>query len=142
MPTTRGRLRGMDQLPEACAPLVATATAALGQSAQVVVYSELVKGLLAFRAEHPEVPFEIPSKSAFNRFAIRLAALHRRLEETRRIAAALRPIGVSPLAAADLLTAVLFETMTGEGTPLLDGLRAVAAAKKFAKAGPPSSTVH
>jgi len=85
----RGRLSGFEKLPPECDPLIADAAAALRDRArtQLEIYTNFFDACQRLMAEsHGELAFVIPSKSAFNRYSIRLATMSRRLEETREIA--------------------------------------------------------
>lgn len=84
----RGRLTAIDMLPEACSETIAWAAAELSarKRTQLDIYAEFVSRLETVERENRgEVEFKIPSFSAFNRHSLRLAAMTRRLEETRQI---------------------------------------------------------
>ncbi|PZO81615.1 MAG: hypothetical protein DI629_03500 [Mesorhizobium amorphae] len=88
----RGRLSGIEQLPEEAGEIIATAAAALHDRSrtQLEIYQEFHAALETLRREsRGELDFQIPSLSAFNRYSIRLATLTRRLEQTREIADAI-----------------------------------------------------
>lgn len=85
----RGRLNGLEQLPPECGMIVAWANAELRnrERTQQDIYSEFFGKLQALQLEyHGELEFPIPSRSAFNRYSIKLAALSARIDETREIA--------------------------------------------------------
>ena len=88
----RGRLSGLQLLPEPCAPAVAWASAELNKNerSQTEIYKEFVTKLEAIEREfRGELEFSIPSFSAFNRHSLRLAAMTHSMNETRMIAASL-----------------------------------------------------
>ncbi|WP_336801999.1 DUF3486 family protein [Kaistia sp. MMO-174] len=88
--TGRGRLSSIDLLPEAAGPIVAWATGELLRErgrTQLDIHAEFNGRLAALAAETGE-DIQPISLSAFNRRAVRLASIARRLEETRTIAAA------------------------------------------------------
>jgi hypothetical protein len=94
--TGRGRISSIDKLPAWCDEAVRDAFTALKEAKLTQI--EILDGLNgAIRAAAWEEgitdPDKIPqiSKSAFNRRSMRLAAMGRRLEETREIAAILTP---------------------------------------------------
>lgn len=85
----RGRLNGLEQLPDEATPIVAWANEQLRQRdrTQLEIYQEFFDKLQQLQREsHGELEFTIPSRSAFNRYSIKLAALARRMDETREIA--------------------------------------------------------
>lgn len=91
-PRGRGRLNAFEKLPPECDPIIAAAAEALRDRdlTQFEIYQEFFDACQQLQAEsHGELEFAIPSKSAFNRYSIRLATMTRRLEETREIAAAI-----------------------------------------------------
>lgn len=79
----RGRLSSIDLLPEEAQPIVAWAMGELRYRSrtQLDIHAE-------FNQQLEAIGLEPISLSAFNRHALRLAAMARRLEETRAIAAA------------------------------------------------------
>jgi hypothetical protein len=88
----RGRLNAFETLPPECDPLIAIAAADLQarEKLQKDIYKEFFDGCQRLMAEsHGEISFAIPSPSAFNRYSINLAAMTRRLDETREIAGAI-----------------------------------------------------
>jgi hypothetical protein len=94
--TGRGRISSIDRLPDWCDEAVRWAFTALKE--RDLTQLEILDGLnerirAAAWAEGVTDAEAIPqiSKSAFNRRAMRLAAVGRRLEETREIAAILTP---------------------------------------------------
>ncbi len=85
----RGRLNGLEQLPPECGPIIAWANEQLRNRdrTQQEIYQEFFDRMQALQREHHgELEFTIPSKSAFNRYSIKLAALSARIDETREIA--------------------------------------------------------
>ena len=84
----RGRINGLEQLPAECDQIVAWANDQLRDRGrtQQDIYEEFFGKLQALQVEHRgELEFAIPSKSAFNRYSIRLATMSRRMDETREI---------------------------------------------------------
>ncbi|WP_440410647.1 phage protein Gp27 family protein [Neorhizobium petrolearium] len=125
----RGRLTGIDLLPEPCAPVVAWAAEELQkrERTQTEIYEEFVVKLEALDREYRgELEFTIPSFSAFNRYSIRLATLTQRLHQTREIAAGLAEkfdVGTSDdmtIIAAELLKVAVFELTSNAGEAGLD----------------------
>lgn len=91
-PQGRGRLSAIDLLPVEAEGIVAWAAQELANRdrTQLDIYQEFVSQCDALMAEHRgELDFAIPSFSAFNRYALRLASLARRLEQSREMAATL-----------------------------------------------------
>lgn len=84
----RGRLSAIDLLPDAASETIAWAAAELADRdrTQTDIYMEFCTRLEEVK-ERSALDFPIPSFSAFNRYSIRLAAMSRRLDETRQIAA-------------------------------------------------------
>ncbi|MEM1284937.1 MAG: DUF3486 family protein [Pseudomonadota bacterium] len=122
--TGRGRLSSIDQLPDACTPIIAWASEELRRRdrTQTEIYEEFYQKLDAIRAEHRgELEFSIPSFSSFNRYSIRLATLARRLDDTREIAATLAKsfdAGASDdltVMAAEAIKTLVFELLTDAG---------------------------
>jgi hypothetical protein len=92
----RGRISSIDRLPAWCDDAVRAAFTALKDKAltQLEILDDLNGAIRAAAWEEGITdPAKIPqiSKSAFNRRSMRLAAVGRRLEETREIAAILTP---------------------------------------------------
>lgn len=88
----RGRLSAIDLLPAAAEDIVAWAAQELADRdrTQLDIYREFVERCDALMAEHRgEIDFAIPSFSAFNRYALRLSALARRLEQAREMGSTL-----------------------------------------------------
>lgn len=86
----RGRLSSIELMPPECDGIIAWAAQELADRSrtQLDIYAEFVTQCEQLIAEHRgELEFQIPSFSAFNRYAVRLATMTRRLEETREIAA-------------------------------------------------------
>ncbi|CUX57469.1 MULTISPECIES: DUF3486 family protein [Agrobacterium] len=112
MSTGRGRLSGIELLPEACADAVAWAAEELQKRdrTQTEIYEEFVGKLEAVDREYRgELEFSIPSFSAFNRYSIRLATLTQRLHQTREIASTLA--SKFDAAASDDLTLIASEAI-------------------------------
>ncbi|TRA97031.1 MULTISPECIES: DUF3486 family protein [Agrobacterium] len=112
MSTGRGRLSGIELLPEACADAVAWAAEELQKRdrTQTEIYEEFVGKLEAVDREfRGELEFTIPSFSAFNRYSIRLATLTQRLHQTREIASTLA--SKFDAAASDDLTLIASEAI-------------------------------
>lgn len=108
----RGRLSGIELLPEACADAVAWAADELQKRdrTQTEIYEEFVGRLEAVDREHRgELELSIPSFSAFNRYSIRLATLTQRLNQTREIATTLA--SKFDAAASDDLTLIASEAI-------------------------------
>ena len=108
----RGRLSGIELLPEACADAVAWAASELQnrERTQTDIYQEFVGKLEQLHQEHRgELEFSIPSFSAFNRYSIRLATLTQRLNQTREIASTLA--SKFDAAASDDLTLIASEAI-------------------------------
>lgn len=88
----RGRLTALETLPPECDALIAEAAMALQmrELTQKEIYKDFFDGCQRIMAEsHGEQNFTIPSPSSFNRYSINLAAMTRRLDETREIAGAI-----------------------------------------------------
>ncbi|MCB5204241.1 DUF3486 family protein [Neorhizobium sp. T786] len=120
----RGRLSGIELLPELCAPAVAWAADALQDRdlTQTDIYKEFVGRLEAIEREHRgELEFAIPSFSAFNRYSIKLATLSSRLNQTREIASTLAEKFDAAdsdnltLIAAEAIKTLIFELLTNSG---------------------------
>ncbi|WP_311272372.1 MULTISPECIES: DUF3486 family protein [unclassified Rhizobium] len=108
----RGRLSGIELLPEACADAVAWAASELQnrERTQTDIYEEFVGKLELLHQEHRgELEFTVPSFSAFNRYSIRLATLTQRLNQTREIATTLA--SKFDAAASDDLTLIASEAI-------------------------------
>lgn len=108
----RGRLSGIELLPDACADAVAWAAEELQkrERTQTEIYQDFVSKLEGVHREYRgELDFTIPSFSAFNRYSIRLATLTQRLNQTREIATTLA--GKFDAAASDDLTLIASEAI-------------------------------
>lgn len=125
----RGRLSAMEQLPDACSPAIAWASEELRNRdrTQTDIYEEFYQKLDAIRVENRgELEFTIPSFSAFNRHSLRLAALARRMDETREIAGTLADsfdAGASDdltVIAAEAIKTLIFEILTDAGESGVD----------------------
>lgn len=109
---SRGRLSGIELLPEPCAPIVAWAADELQkrERTQTEIYEEFVGKLELLDQEfRGELEFNIPSFSAFNRYSIKLATLTQRLNQTREIATTLA--SKFDAAASDDLTLIASEAI-------------------------------
>lgn len=120
----RGRLTGIELLPEPCSPIVAWAASELQkrERTQTEIYSEFVSQLEGLQREHRgELEFTIPSFSAFNRYSIKLATLSSRLNQTRDIAKTLaEKFDASDsdnltIIAAEAIKTLVFELLTNSG---------------------------
>lgn len=110
LPRGRGRLSGLETLPEAAEPILAWAAEELAarKRTQLDIYAEFCDRLRGLAAETgQDIP--CPSLSAFNRYSMRLHRLGRRLAETRDLVAALAE-RFSPEASDDL-TVIAAETI-------------------------------
>ncbi len=123
-PKGRGRLSSIDLMPPAADAIVAWAAQELANRdrTQLDIYQEFVTQCETLMAEHRgEIEFAVPSFSAFNRYALRLSALSRRLEEAREIgstlAARFDAKGTDDLTriASQAVMALVFELVTGAG---------------------------
>jgi hypothetical protein len=149
----RGRLNGLDRLPEEAGPIVAWANEQLREreKTQLEIYSEFFDKLQALQREsHGELEFTIPSKSAFNRYSIKLAALSRRLDETRDIANQLAKSFDAEssdnltILAAEAIKTLVFELVTAGGESGFDpkGAKAMADALRSASQAQTVSTTR
>lgn len=120
----RGRLSAIQLLPAETAPVIAWAEDELRalKRTQTEIYEEFVSRLEAVKREHRgEVEFAIPSFSAFNRRAIRLATVSRRLDETREITGVLaekfdaKASDDLTIIAAEAIKTLIFEVLTAAG---------------------------
>lgn len=139
----RGRLSGIELLPEPCAPIVQWAAQELQNRdrSQLDIYREFVARLEAIDREfRGELQFTVPSFSAFNRYSLKLAALSQRLNQTREIAATLadrydgKASDDTTIIAAELLKVLVFEMLSNAGESGLDpkGARDLGAALRAA----------
>ncbi|MBF2715488.1 DUF3486 family protein [Agrobacterium vitis] len=133
----RGRLSGIELLPEECGPIVAWASEALQDRdrTQTDLYKEFVAKLQALDREYRgELEISIPSFSAFNRYSVRLASMTRRLDETREIATAIagkfdaQSSDDLTLIAAEAIKTLIFELLTSKGESGIDPKGAMALA--------------
>ena len=111
-PRGRGRLSSLDLLPAEADGIVAWAAQELSgrERTQTDIYAEFVTRCEALMAEYRgELEFRIPAFSSFNRYAVRMARLTRRLDQTRAIVATLAE-KFDP-ADADNLTIMAAETV-------------------------------
>lgn len=125
----RGRLSAIEQLPEACAPVIAWASDELRNRdrTQLEIYEEFYQKLEEVRKEHRgELEFAIPSFSSFNRHSLRLAALARRMDDTRAIAGSLADSFDAEASddltviAAEAIKTLVFEILTDAGESGVD----------------------
>lgn len=139
----RGRLSGLELLPDEAGPIIAWAAEQLQDRnrTQKSIYEEFFDKLQALQAEHcGELEFAIPSFSAFNRYSVKLATLTRRLEETREIAGALagrfdaKASDDLTLIAAEAIKTLVFETLTAAGEHGIDPKGTMALANALHKA--------
>ncbi|MGV1802572.1 DUF3486 family protein [Agrobacterium vitis] len=133
----RGRLSGIELLPEECGPIVAWASNALQdrERTQTDLYKEFVSKLQALDREYRgELEICIPSFSSFNRYSVRLASMTRRLDETREIATAIagkfdaQSSDDLTLIAAEAIKTLIFELLTSKGESGIDPKGAMALA--------------
>ncbi len=140
---SRGRLNGIELLPEECGPLIAWAADQLKdrERTQTDIYQEFYAKMEALQREHRgELDFVIPSFSAFNRYSIKLAAITQRLEQTREIATSIagrfdpQASDDLTLIAAEAIKTLVFELITATGEAGLDpkGAMQLAAALRSA----------
>ena len=124
MASGRGRLSGIEMLPDAATPIIAWANEQLRdrERTQLEIYDEFFAKLEALQAEHHgELEFSIPSFSAFNRHSIKLATLSRRLDETREISATLaekfdaKASDDLTIIAAEAIKTLVFEVVMAAG---------------------------
>lgn len=140
---SRGRLNGIELLPEECGPIIAWAADQLKdrERTQTDIYQEFFAKMEQLRREHRgELDFTTPSFSAFNRYSIKLAAITQRLEETREIASSIasrfdaQASDDLTLIAAEAIKTLVFELITSTGEAGLDpkGAMQLAAALRSA----------
>lgn len=86
----RGRLSSIDLLPEEAEEVVSWAAEELAarQRTQIDIYAEFKTRLIALQGQFG-LGFDIPSFSSFNRHAVRLSSLSRRLQRMRAMASAI-----------------------------------------------------
>lgn len=122
----RGRLSSIDLLPEECDPIIVWAAGELSnrKRTQSDIHIEFTDKMQELKDQSlGKFDFEIPSFSAFNRYSVRLAITRQKLDETRRIAAALSkdfdPKASDEVAmmAAQAIKTLVFDMITysGEG---------------------------
>jgi hypothetical protein len=139
----RGRKNGLEKLPPECDGIIAHANAELRDSKrdQIEIYREFYDSCQKLMADsHGELDFVIPSKSAFNRYSIKLATLSRRLDETRDIANQLaksfdgEASDNLTVLAAEAVKTLVFELITDGGEAGFDakGAKALADALRSA----------
>ncbi|MBP0439447.1 phage protein Gp27 family protein [Tianweitania sediminis] len=129
MAVGRGRLSGIEMLPEAATPIIAWANEQLRdrERTQLEIYQDFYAKLEELRRNHHgELDFSIPSFSAFNRYSIKLATLSRRLDETREISATLaekfdaKSSDDLTVIAAEAIKTLVFEVITAAGESGVD----------------------
>ncbi|WP_428429523.1 DUF3486 family protein [Pararhizobium sp.] len=139
----RGRLTGIEMLPEACAPIVAWAAGELQnrERSQTEIYKDFVSKLEGLAQEYRgELEFTIPSFTAFNRYSIKLATLTQRLNDTREIAATLadkfdaKASDDLTLIAAEAIKTLIFELLTNAGEAGIDAKGAMSLANALRSA--------
>jgi hypothetical protein len=139
----RGRLSGIEQLPEACAPAVLWAQAELQkrERTQTEIYADFIAKLQEIEREwRGELDIKIPSFSAFNRFSVSLAIMTERINRTKDIASALaenfdaESSDDITLIAAEAIKTLIFELLTSKGEAGFDpkGAKALADALRSA----------
>lgn len=125
----RGRLSGIEQLPDEASPIIAWANDELRDRdrTQTEIYAEFHARLEALKREHRgELEFTIPSFTAFNRHSIKLATLARRLDETRAITGMLaekfdaKASDDLTVIAAEAIKTLVFEVITAAGEARID----------------------
>ncbi|WP_440411123.1 DUF3486 family protein [Neorhizobium petrolearium] len=125
----RGRLNGIELLPEACAHVVDWAAAELQkrERTQTEIYEDFYAKLEAIQREYRgELEFIIPSFSAFNRYSLNLARMTRRIQETREIASTMAEKWDAEssdnltLIAAEAVKTLVFELLTAKGEAGID----------------------
>jgi hypothetical protein len=141
----RGRLSGIEQLPEDCSPAVAWAAAELQkrERPQKEIYDEFVGKLESLGGYLPSADmvnaddvqrFKIPSFSAFNRYSVNLAIMTERINQTSAIASTLaenfnaQDSDDLTLIAAEAIKTLIFEILTSKGEAGLDPKGAMALA--------------
>jgi len=139
----RGRLSGIELLPDEATPIIAWAAEQLQDRdrTQQEIYEEFFGKLQALQAEYRgELEFTIPSRSAFNRYSIKQATLTRRLAETREIAGAIagkfdaKASDDLTLIAAEAIKTLVFEVVTAAGESGIDPKGAMNLASALFKA--------
>lgn len=111
-PRGRGWLSSIELMPSECDGIIAWAAQELSnrERTQTDIYAEFVTRCEKLMAEHRgELEFRIPAFASFNRYAVRMARLTRRLDQTRAIVAQLAE-KFDP-ADADNLTVMAAETL-------------------------------
>lgn len=142
----RGRLSSIELMPEQCDGLIAWASQELASRnrPQTEIYEEFVEECHSILKEHRgEIEFTIPSFSSFNRYAVRLATMTRRLEDTREIASTMAERfdaeGSDDLTriAAEAIKTLVFELLTSSGEaglPAKDAMQLANALRAAAQA--------
>lgn len=146
----RGRLSSIDLLPEECSETISWAAKELAGNdrTQIDIYGEFKTRLIAVQGEYG-LGFDIPSFSAFHRKSVRLAAMTRRLEQTREIASTISERFDAATSdeltriSAEAIKTLIFELLQQAGEAgispkgaleLANALRAAAAAQKVSTA--------
>ena len=149
----RGRLNSIEQLPPEADPIIAWAAEQLRdrERTQQDIYAEFFDKLQQLQAEyHGELEFTVPSKSAFNRYSIKLAALTRRIEETRAIAGSIaerfdaKASDDLTVMAAETIKTLIFELLQSAGESGIDpkGAKSLADALRSASQAQNISTAR
>lgn len=151
MATGRGRLTSIDLLPEECSEIIIWASQELTahKRTQVDIYAEFKTKLIALQGE-TGIGFDIPSFQSFHRLSVKLAAMTRRMEQTREIAAMLSErfdAGASDdltLISAEAIKTLIFETLQKAGEAGLSpkGAMELANALRAAQAAQTVSTAR
>lgn len=146
----RGRLSGIELLPEEASDIVVWASRQLSarERTQTDIYAEFRDRLIALQGELG-LGFAIPAFSSFNRFSLKQAELSRRLEETREIssslAARLDGVGNEDLTVMviEALKTLIFEIVSARGEAgaspkdameMARGIQSLVAASKMSQA--------
>ena len=125
----RGWLSAIELLPAEASPIIAWAADELRsrERTQTEIYEEFTLKLEELEREHRgELEFTVPSFSAFNRHAIKLATLSRRLDETREITGVLaekfdaKASDDLTVIAAEAIKTLVFEVLTAAGESGVD----------------------
>lgn len=120
----RGRLSGIDLLPPEADDIIVWAADELNKRERTEqdIYAEFFTKLQKLQGEHHgELEFTIPSKSAFNRYSVKLARMTRRIEETREIASTIarsfdaKASDDLTLIAAEAIKTLIFEALQAAG---------------------------
>lgn len=149
----RGWLSAIEKLPEECGDAIAWAARELQDRdrTQLEIYAEFKQKLEEVQTSRDgQLEFKIPSFAAFNRHSIRLAALTRRLDETRAITGAIaekfdaKASDDLTLIAAEAIKTLVFEVLSAAGEAGIDpkGAMQLAAALRSASQAQGVSTMR